>query len=526
MIRSTWIDLAAATERSEEVHADVCVIGAGAAGIYLTLELAQQGRNVVLLEAGPASCTDVSGIGFEALFEADPYPGATAGRFFGIGGSTSRWGGLLVPHTAHDLREGGASTRAWSHIVHTVTEHAPRVLQQLGYQNGPDFEDCATRLLGQAGRDLSASGIDTQAALALPFRFKNFAGLLKRVESATAPPRVFFNAVVKRWTVVAGQRDASRVAQVHAASSNHNVLSVSAGIFVIAAGTIESARILLEINGSASQPVLPQTAAIGCYLADHLSVPIADVSFESLDQVVNLFAPRFSGSWMRSFRFLEGNPSQNTPRAFAHFIFSNSGVGFELAKEMLGAVQRRRMPSIAPASFIAGLGDLGRLAYGRFVNSVLYIPSGAPVHLQLDVEQTAVRQNHVSLTDLTDAYGRRVASIYWQVTNNDTIEIAEMAQRFLAKWPGTKAGLPQLQPRSIGSDGTKPYDAYHPVGTCRMGDDIESVVDTNLKVRNVQNLWLSSTGVLPSAGTANPTFTMLCLTHQLAEHLRTAYFER
>jgi choline dehydrogenase-like flavoprotein len=54
-----------------------------------------------------------------------------------------------------------------------------------------------------------------------------------------------------------------------------------------------------------------------------------------------------------------------------------------------------------------------------------------------------------------------------------------------------------------------------------MGNDAEAVVDHDMKVWNVENLWVSSTGVLPSAGTANPTFSMLCLTHALAKKLHT-----
>jgi hypothetical protein len=478
---------------------------------------------VVLLEAGPATCTDGSTIGFDALFEAAPYTGATAGRFFGMGGSTARWGGLLVPHTAHDLRESSASTNAWPLIVETVTKNAPRVLQQLGYQNGRDFEDYANHFLGRAGDALRSGGIDSEAALALPFSLKNLVSLLNQVADVATPPRVFFNAVVKSCVVVEGRKETARIAKVVAVSRNHNQIEVSAGKFILAAGAIESARILMEIDESAPQPVMRPTAAIGCYLADHLSTPIADVAPESMGHAASLFAPRFSGAWMRSFRFLERQPTQNSPRAFAHFIFSNRSKGFELAREVMGAIQGRRIPSISPISVVTGLGDLVRLGHKRFVNSVLYIPAGTPVHLQLDMEQAAVRGNCVRLADQRDAYGRRVVSIHWQVTDRDMTEITETAHRFLAMWPGAQAGLPLLQPRVIGSDGTKPYDAYHPVGTCRMGDDAEAVVDHNLKVWGVENLWVISTGVLPSAGTANPTFTMLCLTHALAEHLQVVH---
>lgn len=523
MSKSRWTDLAAATQRRQAVQADVCVIGAGAAGIYLTLQLVRQGRSVVLLEAGPAICADGGSIGFDAIFEAAHYPGATAGRFFGMGGSTSRWGGQLVPHTQHDLRAEATSDLPWAHVVDTVTENAPRVLLQLGYQSGWDFEDFAELHLGQARGALRDSGIDSQAALMLPFELRNLVGLLDQVPTGADSPRVFFNAVVKSWMVAAGRQETSRATKVVAVSRNHNEIEISAQKFVIAAGAIESARILLEINESTPQPVLRPTAAIGCYLADHLSVPIADVAPECLSQAVKLFAPRFSGRWMRSFRFLEARAAPNSPRAFAHFIFSNRSKGFELMREVLGSIQRRRMPAIAPAAAAAGLCDVARLAYSRFVSSVLYIPAGTPVHLQLDMEQAPVRGNHVRLAEQKDAYGRRVASIQWQVSERDMTEITETAHRLLARWPSSKAGLPVLHAREIGGAGSKPYDAYHPSGTCRMGGDAEAVVDHNLKVWGLQNLWVSSTGVLPSAGTANPTFTMLCLTHALAEQLNAGH---
>jgi choline dehydrogenase-like flavoprotein len=515
------IDLASSSEKLQEVQADVCVIGAGAAGIYLTMQLARQGMSVVLLEAGPARCVDACDIGFDVEFEAAHYPGATVGRFFGMGGSTSRWGGLLAPHTNHDLRGGATSNSAWPRIIGTVSTRAPQVLQRLGYRNGWDFEVFADQCLGQFVGELHDSGIHTQAALFLPVEHKNLVDMLGDAPARIPMPRVFINAVAKSWVVHAGREEASRVTKVIATARNNKELAVNAGKFVIAAGAIESARILLEVNESAPESVLRATAATGCYLADHLSVPIAEVVPDSLDCAARLFGPRFSGAWMRSFRFLEDSPFQDAPRAFMHFIFTNRSRGFALAKEVLVAMQGRRMPSISPHQIAGGMSDLIRLAYDRYVNSLLYIPAGSPAHLQLDMEQAAVHGNHVRLSSQKDVYGRRVASIHWNVSDVDMFNITETANRFLARWPDAKeTSLPKLSSISIGSDGTKLYDAYHPVGTCRMGDDPEAVVDYNLKVWGVQNLWTVSTGVLPSAGTANPTFTMLCLVDQLAEHLQ------
>ena len=127
--------------------------------------------------------------------------------------------------------------------------------------------------------------------------------------------------------------------------------------------------------------------------------------------------------------------------------------------------------------------------------------------------------NAVSLTDKIDRYGRPVVTINWQVNDIDYANIQQTSTRILNKWPGTRGGMPDLMPMVTDGNGSKPHDAYHPVGICRLGIDKGAVVDTDLRVQGTDNLWVLSTGVLPSAGTANPTFTMLCLGDELADRL-------
>ena len=92
-----YINLADANEPINSQECDVCIIGAGAVGIYLAVELAKKSIDVVLLEAGDWKNIDASTLfGTGAEFERDIYPGAVDGRFFGIGGTTSHWGGAQI----------------------------------------------------------------------------------------------------------------------------------------------------------------------------------------------------------------------------------------------------------------------------------------------------------------------------------------------------------------------------------------------------------------------------------------------
>jgi hypothetical protein len=216
----------------------------------------------------------------------------------------------------------------------------------------------------------------------------------------------------------------------------------------------------------------------------------------------------------------------STSKAFLHFIFENENPGFVLAKEVLGALQRRRFPVVGPIDVAKGLGGVLGLAFSRYLRFSLYIPGDTRIHLQLDMEQTPEAQNRIILGAERDKYGRLLPRIRWRICDEDLKQLNLLAQRAVTAWPNGKGGVPILVPRQDGCSAFKPHDAYHPVGTCRLGDDSAAVVNTDLKVRGLCNVWLISTAVLPSAGTANPTFSVLCLAHSLAQQLNSARYGR
>jgi choline dehydrogenase-like flavoprotein len=83
---------------------DICIVGGGAAGITLALELEASGRRVCLLEAG----------GFDppALDSDHPYVGESVGRPYDLlmtrlrffGGTTDHWGGWCRPFDDVDFQ--------------------------------------------------------------------------------------------------------------------------------------------------------------------------------------------------------------------------------------------------------------------------------------------------------------------------------------------------------------------------------------------------------------------------------------
>jgi choline dehydrogenase-like flavoprotein len=50
-------------------------------------------------------------------------------------------------------------------------------------------------------------------------------------------------------------------------------------------------------------------------------------------------------------------------------------------------------------------------------------------------------------------------------------------------------------------------------------DPGESVVNADLRTHDLSNLFVSSSGVFPTSGSANPTLTIAALTLRLADHI-------
>ncbi len=515
---ATLIDLNEFVQSDAPASCDVCVIGAGAAGLYLAGKLSRGGLRVIILEAGGALCGSGASIGFEPVFSSSQYRGAVEGRGFGWGGSTSSWGGCLVPYSKLDLRdEESPGAIVWEHIVKVVRERSSAVFSTLALRGNPDFFSLPEAALGQNAKILHDSGLETLAAEFLPFRRRNLTYL------ASAPTgrniTAYINAVASKWFIKPNTNRAGAVSAVEASSAAGESLRVSAKSFVIAAGAIESARILQEIDRSTGEQMFSRSAKIGHYLSDHLSCSIADVHPEDRRKVAALFGPVFSKGRMRSFRFIESSIEPLIPRHFAHFLFDLDNAGFRLVKDILFSLQSRSLRDFRHSNVIAGIGGLSSLAYNRFVNSSLFIPAETAAHLQLDIEQTPDPENRVHLGEKLDRFGRPEAVVHWRVNEIDHKNIRQLSHRILAKWPVGSHGFPRLTPIHDGDTEVKPHDAYHPAGTCKMGSDKEAGVDLELRVKGTQNLYVLSTGLLPSAGTANPTFSMLCLGDMLADKL-------
>src|ERR1700722_19762566 len=86
-------------------RANVCIVGAGAAGILLAVELLRLGKSGTLLEGGGQEIEEASQDPYRSEVVGLPHAGVHIGRFRAKGGTTTRWGGQILEFDEADFKK-------------------------------------------------------------------------------------------------------------------------------------------------------------------------------------------------------------------------------------------------------------------------------------------------------------------------------------------------------------------------------------------------------------------------------------
>jgi choline dehydrogenase-like flavoprotein len=151
------------------------------------------------------------------------------------------------------------------------------------------------------------------------------------------------------------------------------------------------------------------------------------------------------------------------------------------------------------------------------------------LYLMARAEQAPNPDSRVRLSAETDALGLRRGDLDWQLSELDKRSVLELARAMGREFE--RLGLGRLKTSAWLEDGTAawpvdptvgnhPIGGYHHMGTTRMSTSVNTgVVDANCTVHGYSNLHIAGSSVFTTSGWANPTLTILALTHRLADHL-------
>ena len=519
--------LAAGTQLS----ADVCIIGMGPAGITLARALYGSGAkapNILCLESGGLE-PDVN---TQALTRGEvtglPYYPLESTRLRYFGGASGHWGGYCRQFDPIDLEaRSWVPHSGWPISHRDLAAHYPTA-QELCELSDCDYDPASWHLETTPPLPLWGNEVRTRLIqFSRPVRFgERYRSDLER----PADVRVCLNSNVLSIDAAA---DGKRVAGLSVATLAGNRFQVNARVYVLAAGGIENARLLLASNRVVPAGLGNERDLVGRYFAEHMQLDSAAVF--PLDEKTSfaLYAPEsrhmprtsicagtrqigvmgylsLSEQAQRAARTL--NYSANVQETFWSDFFLHAR---QPAQEQHSKLQ-------AAADVIAtlwnNLKQAGELAWQR-------LPGRNPPKFYKVItsqEQAPNPDSRVQLAATKDAFGLPLARLHWQLTELDRHTLTTALQKMAQAFGGNN--LARLQQPSDFADGWPSYlrGSWHHCGTTRMSSSPTSgVVDPNCRLHALDNLYVAGSSVFPTNGHGNPTLTLVALALRLANHLRT-----
>lgn len=494
------------------LEADLCVIGAGPAGIALAREFSGTKVQILLLESGgPEPEEPVQELN-EGAAIGDPYAGLRATRCRAIGGAAHLWNTPVA---------GAAGAKYAPLDPGDFSERAELPLSGWPFDHSHlrPFYARAQALCGLG--PFAYEGEEWSDETRPCFKF-NGERLTTRVYQfgpgnvfTRAQPRALSggdNVVLCHHATVCGLELASsrrRVGAVECSSLPERRFRAHAKIFVLAAGAVENARLLL-LSGGGSDALGNRHGWVGRCFMEHLR----DYALILVPRSPELFArAAFYDARLARGGAIVGGRIAVTEHAIRRERLPNASITL--------LPRRKAWPSWASAAgrWVTRLrrraGYNATMGYGWSREPKLARKCDA-FQLLVNFEQQPNPENKVVLAAKTDSLGVPRAELHWRWCHAEQEQLERLRAVLAAELEAADLGRVEIRAN------VKPDpNAHHHAGTTRMhADPRHGVVDADGRVHGTDNLYVAGSSVFPTAGFANPTLTIVTLALRLADHLK------
>jgi choline dehydrogenase-like flavoprotein len=510
--------------RDQHLDTDVCIIGAGPAGIAIARELSGTPFRVCLLESGGLTPDAETQALYRGRLVGHQYFRLDDCRVRRFGGSTNRWGGWTRAMDPIDFEpRAWVADSGWPISYEEIDRFGDRARALL---HVPSQADAMRDATGRGGRHVLPLPPDRVETGLLQFSpIIDFGGAYRDALFAAANVQTILYANVTGLERSVGGGAVDRVSVRTLAG---NAFTISARVVVLATGAIEIARLLL-LSGIGNDHDL-----VGRYFMEHLHVRCGvlvanrgvDCSF--YDEIQR--RGREPMAWfilppsvVRDRRLLAFSASLKQARpAPTDWLMAAQSPAYASALAIVEAVVRGRgSPRWGErlGRSLAGAGDVLK-ALGARGSIASY--NGRLFEIFVRAEQAPNRESRVTLNGARDRLGLPSVDLDWRIADTDRASVRSgvgiLAEACAA------AGVGQVFVPPFGEDvpaAEAVNGGWHQMGTTRMARDAKvGVVDEQCRVHGVANLFVAGSAVFPTGGFANPTFTILALALRLADHLR------
>ncbi|HYG29335.1 MAG TPA: GMC family oxidoreductase [Allosphingosinicella sp.] len=517
-------------------ESEVCIIGAGAAGLTIARRLLGAGHQVVLLESG--------GRDFEAPIAdlnagenvGEPYYPLDHARLRFFGGTTAIWGGRCAELDPFDFQaKPWVPDSGWPFPHEALRPYYDEAWRLFGRAAGP----AAAETLRAAGVPLPRFDPDRLVTPVWAFdnRFNRFA--FESCRDLVEHPRceVVLHATATAIEAASSGRGIERVvAKAHGGAT----MAVRARTFILAAGGIENPRLLLASNALMPEGLGNAHDLVGRFFMEHPHARGGRILDAKAWQLLMAFGRRhrIRGEDMAALIALA--PGVQAERGALNSSLVIVARQPERAAQFWGmraysSLKHDMKPTRSGRSL--WMATKRAATWGQRVVDplrpwLLHKTGKLDLALLVRAEQAPNRDSRVTLGGERDALGLPRARLDWRLSPLDVHSVAvlvetlrdELARLALgrveaADWLSDPKGGWRTDPLVS----SHPIGGYHHMGTTRMAEDPHrGVTDGRTRVHGIGNLYVAGSSLFPTSGWANPTLTIVALALRTADEVSRA----
>lgn len=504
------------------VEADICIVGAGAAGISMAREFIGHSLTVALMEGG--------GLEFDAKvhelqdgdmlgIEMSPLDVGRARQF---GGATELWSGNIRPYAADDFQvRDWIPYSGWPITRADLDPYYPRAYELVELQS-TDFDPDHWR--DKMPKFFSLPFIGDRLIPAIyhkspPTRFgSRYRSDFEKTSNVTT--YLYANLIGIDTNAAADQVTGMRFSY-----PDGHTIRVKATVYVLAMGGIENARQLLLANNRKPAGLGNDYDVVGRYFTTHAYV---DAGLILLNKPSDIVSTPVAGSGVIQARLITTEAVRREDK-LGKFVCQllpadeegreDRSVGYTSFRNLYKAAMRGTVPD----NFWHHVGNV-ITDFGSVIDGLQKkFGDVSRISLVTETEIVPKPDSRVVLGDRTDAFGRPLPAVDYRLGPIEKRTLRRSLE-IIGEEVG-KAGLGRVQliewAINDDVDDFPGIDHHHHMGTTRMGTDPRvSVVDADCRVHTVKNLYVAGSSVFTTGSEVQPTVTIIALALRLADHLK------
>lgn len=493
-----------------------CIVGSGIGGATIALKLAAQGKKVLIIEAGKKHSNN-SNVNYE-----------NCGRDFGLrtttsiqlGGTSNLWHGVLGMLDPIDFEKREWITYSgWPISFKDLLPYYEEAASIYKINNFSYFfeESLNIQLKEELSKIQFSKSHVKNKLFQQPLPAKRFKDDLLKLQKSNKEVNILLNH--SALELITDEKGVN-ITEIIVGDNKGNLKKIKAKTFIIATGALETPRLLLNSNKFHKNGIGNLYDNVGRFLMDHPMGNLLQLQFKTATKasIYSDLIYAYKNKIKTGIILSDGAQKQYKLPNHNLYLRPSFVKGIDNESEKI---------KLAMLTFLSGKLNLKDVY--KVITNINVVRQILTYKLTLNVkykfadlffitEQIPNPNSTITLSNNKDKFGYPIAKVKWEITKNELL--------IMNQWNRLIRGI-----FMEGYDFTHSNDdvewneiytsAAHHVGTARMAERPEDgVVDKNLQVFGMQNLFICDGSVFTTSGNVNSGFTISALACRLAEFLK------